>query len=168
MRFAGLAAMALAISAAAFARPASAGNVVANPARIADALKAAGYRAELKTSSDDTYVSSSASGYTFLIFFNGCEQGTVDCKSVQFYSGFTPTTKFSAERINAYARDHRWGRFYLDEDGDPAVEMDLDLEQGGMSEELFKDNIAYWEAVLSDFGKFVFEDPAKAVDKPDA
>lgn len=166
MRFASLSAV-LTLGAAAAAHPVSAANVVADPAQVAEVFKAAGYRAEPKTSEDgDVYLSSSTGGYTFLVFFNGCDQGTTNCKSVQFYAGFTPEPKFTPEQINAYARGHSWGRFYLDEEGDPAVEMDVDLEQGGMSEALFKDNIAYWEAVLSDFGKFVFADPAKGVDKP--
>ena len=36
------------------------------------------------------------------------------------------------------------------------VEMDIDLEVGGMSRELFIDNIAYWDSIMVKYADFVF------------
>jgi hypothetical protein len=41
--------------------------------------------------------------------------------------------------MNLYAARTRWGLSYLDHEGAPTIEMDLDLENGGLSEELFID-----------------------------
>ena len=57
--------------------------------------------------------------------------------------------------MNEYASINRFGRVYLDSDGDPVVEMDIDLEAGGMSEALFADNIAYWDAIMTNFSSWV-------------
>lgn len=150
-----LAAAALALSA--FASPAVAANVVADSQQIAALLKDKGYKAEIKTDgAGDPYIRTASGGYNFSIFFYGCDKGT-QCKSVQFYAAFTPATKPTLQEMNEYAGQNRWGRVYLDKDGDPVIEMDVDLEQGGMSEALFVDNFQYFEAVANKFSEFAFK-----------
>lgn len=145
----------LAASAAFIAAPALARNVTADAAQIAALLKAKGRSAELKTTDGETYVLVS-NGYDYTIFTFGCDGKGKNCKSVQFYAGFDPKIAPNLQTMNDYARDNRWGRIYLDTESDPAIEFDLDLEQGGMSEALFIDNVAYWETVLNRYGEFVF------------
>jgi Putative bacterial sensory transduction regulator len=139
-----------------FAAPAMAKNVVADVDQIAGVLKGAGHMLEIKTADGERYISSEIAGYKYALLFFGCDDTKKNCKSVQFFVAFTPKTKPTLDAMNGYAKDHRWGRIYLDKDGDPAMEFDLDLEQGGMSEELFLDNVAYWEAIVGGFAKFVF------------
>ena len=146
----------LAAFAAITAAPAMAKNVVADIDQIAEVLQGAGYKLEKKEKDGDKYLSVNASGYHFLLFSFGCDDGGKKCKSVQFYAAFDPDKSPTPDAMNTYARDHRWGRVYLDKDGDPAIEFDLDLEQGGMSGELFLDNVAYWEAVMVAFAEFSF------------
>ncbi len=150
----------IASAAACVASPAvAASNVVAEIGQVADVMKRGGYSVEVKKEDGTDYIRAKRGkdNYTFSVFFNGCAEGTMrDCKSVQFYSGFTPKSKPGLEAMNAYARDNRWGRVYLDKDGDPVIEMDVDLEKGGMPEVLFLDNIEYFEAVLDRFGEFAF------------
>ena len=155
--------LALAMAFTLCAASAQARNVVADTAQIAAILKAMGRTAEVSVVSGKPFIKSkTANDYTFLMFFAGCTSGTSSgCKSVQLYGGFTPNTKPTQQQINDYARDNRWGRCYLDKDGDPAIEMDIDLEQGGMSEELFKDNIAYWDAAMKHFADVVVLHTAK-------
>lgn len=139
----------------ALATPALAKNVTADAKQIAALLKADGKTVEVKTTKDDVYVRVD-SDYDYSIFTYGCDNSGGNCKSVQFYAAFNPKVSPTLEAMNGYARDNRWGRIYLDKDGDPAIEMDVDLEKGGMSEALFIDNIAYWEAVIDKYGDFVF------------
>jgi hypothetical protein len=140
------------------AAPAAA-NVVADVSQIADLMKRTGYSVEVKATEEDSYIVASRGKdtYSFRVFFFGCDEGTMkNCKSVQFYGGFTPNQKPDLAALNAYARDNRWGRVYQDKEGDPVIEMDVDLEKGGMSEALFLDNVEYFEAVLDEFGEFAF------------
>lgn len=53
----------------------------------------------------------------------------------KFFSGFrnSPT---AWEKINAFNRDFRFGRAYLDTEGDPCLEIDLDLTGGVTSDRI--------------------------------
>ena len=146
----------LAAMAALAATPALARNVVADVDLIADVMKASGRTAEIKDVKGERFVSAEGGGYTYMILPFGCDDAGKGCKSVQFFIAFNPKTSPSLEAMNKYARDNRWGRIYLDKDGDPAIEFDLDLEKGGMSDALFLDNVEYWEAILGAYAKWVF------------
>lgn len=146
----------LAFAGALAAMPAQARNVVAEVEQIVALLKKNGKVAETKATEGETYVRVSGNGYTYSIFTFGCDDKGRACKSVQFFAAFNPKVSPTLEAMNEYARDNRWGRIYLDKEGDPAIEFDVDLEQGGMSEALFLDNVAYWEAIIDKYGDFVF------------
>jgi hypothetical protein len=141
---------------AAFSGPAMAKNVTADVNQIAALLKKGGETLEIKPDDDGPYVRVTGDGYDYSIFTYGCDDKDKNCKSVQFYAAFNPKTSPTLEAMNGYARDNRWGRIYLDKEGDPAIEFDVDLEQGGMSEALFLDNVAYWEMIIDRYGDFVF------------
>lgn len=52
-----------------------------------------------------------------------------DQKSLQFYA-YESDTNTKLETINRWNRDKRYSRSYIDKDGDPVLELDLDLEGG--------------------------------------
>ena len=142
------------------APPASAQNVVADIDQLGRVMKSGGYTLETKSDGGVPYLRAerSKNSYAFSVYLYGCDEGTArNCKSVQFYSGFSPKKKVTLDAMNQYARENRWGRIYLDKVGDPAIEMDVDLEKGGMSEDLFLDNLEYFETVMNEFAKFVFD-----------
>jgi len=138
------------------AQPSRASNIVADLDQVAMTMKKAGYQAELASNLGERYLTAELDGYKFMVLPYGCDESKRNCKSLQFFIAFNPETSPSLEAMNAYARENRWGRVYLDKDGDPALEFDLDLEKGGMSEDLFLDNVAYWEAIVQAFARFVF------------
>ena len=138
------------------AQPSQATNVVADLDQVAMVMKKAGYQAELGSNLGERFLTAELDGYKFMVLPYGCDDAKRNCKSLQFFIAFNPESSPSLEAINAYARENRWGRVYLDKDGDPALEFDLDLEKGGMSEDLFLDNVTYWEAIVQAYAKFVF------------
>lgn len=144
-----------AVTLAALTSPAMARNVVADPDQIAAVMQKSGYRAEiLEGASNTRYIRSGVSGKTFLVLMFGCDDDGKNCKTIQLYAGFKSDTPPSLEQMNTYAAKKRWGRVYLDDDRDPVVEMDIDLEDGGISEELFVDNLEYWDVVMGNFAEF--------------
>lgn len=138
------------------AAPVAAQNITADVEQIAQLLQSEGYQAKLEGEGIDRHIKTGMAGYNFLILPFDCEADGSDCKSVQFYTAFAPTNKPTLEEMNTYASENRFGRIYLDQDRDPAIEMDIDLEAGGMSPELFMDNLAYWEAIMVGFAEFSF------------
>jgi Putative bacterial sensory transduction regulator len=128
-----------------------------DPQTLAATLQAEGYAAKLeKTSDGDPAIRSKSSGSEFAVFFYNCEKGE-KCATIQFHAGFdTDDGKGpSLQKINAWNQNNRFGRAYLDDEGDPHIEMDVDLDDGGMSRELFVDNFEYWTAVMSKFEEHI-------------
>ena len=127
-----------------------------NPASVVEALQSAGYRAELTTDkSGDPMIRSTSSGTGFTLFFYGCDKNR-SCKTVQFFTGYTDAKVTDLAAINTWNKDKRFGRAYIDGEGDPCVEMDVDLDDGGMSRALFVDNVEFWVRVMADFEKMIY------------
>jgi len=72
-------------------------------------------------------------GYKTLLFNKG--------KNIQFYASFKKKTTLG--RINDWNSSKRYTRAYLDKDGDPVLEADLDLE-GGVSYGALAEFIKTW------------------------
>jgi hypothetical protein len=143
---------ALALSATA----ASAATVEAiNPPSVVSAMQAAGYQAKLVADkSGDPMIESGVAGKKFLIFFYNCTNNK-DCRTIQFYTGFKPDKPVGLDRINDWNRHQRFGRAYIDGEGDPVIEMDVDLDDGGLSPALFTDNLEFWESAIAGFQKHI-------------
>jgi hypothetical protein len=128
--------------------------VATNPTTIVRSLQGAGYRAELgKDGTGDPLISSSSSGSGFQIYFYGCAKNST-CKTVQFSASYEDA-KPSLSRINEWNSGKRWGQAFIQDDGSARVQMDVDLEKGGMPTVLFVDNLEYWVATMSTFEKFI-------------
>lgn len=147
-----MAGMVLALSAgAAQAAMLPDGGVTAQ--EVARALQAKGYRAELdRDAAGDPMIRSALDGSNFQILFYDCEKGR--CVSIQFVTAFELEKDLTFSKINEWNRTKRFGRAYLDEEMDPFVEMDLDLEHGATSEAI-ENNIDTWAAVLPAFKNFI-------------
>lgn len=142
------AALALSISSAAAAETVTA----TDPQSIVAALQAGGYKAILsKDSSGDPRIESAASGAKFIVTFYGCTKN-VACKTITFYAGWSGG-KSTLEQINEWNKARRFSRAYKDKDGDPVIELDVDLDDGGMSQALFIDNVQFWESAIGGFKK---------------
>ena len=140
----------------AVATPLAAKNITADVDQIAELLQSEGYQAKLEGEGADRFINTGMAGYNFLILPFDCDAKGENCKSVQFYVAFAAKNKPTLEEMNTYASENRFGRIYLDGDRDPVIEMDVDLEAGGMSPALFMDNLAYWEAIMVSFADFAF------------
>jgi hypothetical protein len=136
--------------------PAAAQTVKAqDPQSLVAALQAAGYAAKLGTDKGgDPMITSGASGTNFQIFFYNCTANK-DCATVQFHAGYDLKSSPGLEKINAWNSSQRFGRAYLDKEGDPIVEMDVDLDDGGMSRALFIDNMEFWTSLLGKFERHI-------------
>lgn len=147
---------ATAIAAAGIAFPAQAQMVSAKkPETLVQSLQAAGYSAEmLKDSTGDPMIKSSVGGHPFRIIFFGCKANK-DCATIAFTSGYDKKGTTALTSINEWNRDKRFGRAFLDAEGDPILAMDVDLDDGGVSRALFTDNLEFWVAVKAAFEKHI-------------
>ena len=72
-----------------------------------------------------------------------------DC---QLYSGFKDDC--DAPKINSWNRTKRFSRAYLDGEGDPCLEADLDFE-GGVTRESFREFVKTFRISVRSFAKYV-------------
>ena len=137
---------------AANARPLPEGGVTAQ--EVVEALQAKGYRAQLtKDSAGDPMIESGLDGSTFRVLFYSCRAGG-RCASIQFAWALDMPNGMDLRKINLWNREKRFGRAYLDDENDPFLEMDVDLERGGTTEAI-GNNLDTWAAVLPAFKDFI-------------
>lgn len=127
-----------------------------DPSSLVRAMQDAGYRAELtKDNSGDPMIKSSASGIDFSILFYGCRSNR-NCTTVQFFAGFKEPDNGSLTAMNKWNADNRFGQAYQAESGSARIEYDLDLDMGGMSAALFKDNVEVFVSLADRYRKYVY------------
>jgi len=71
--------------------------------------------------------------------------------SLLFYAGWAAHSSVSLFEINDWNSRSRFGRAYVDETGDPVVELDL-LLTGGVTAQTLKEYIEIFVAAVSDLG----------------
>lgn len=97
----------------------------------------------------DPRLTSRLEGTRFSVYFYDCEQGS--CESIQFTAGFDLDTPMPLQRVNDWNRDKRFGKVYLDDEGDPYVEYDVNLDLDGVGARNFDDTLDIWRQVLTEF-----------------
>ena len=136
---------------AAQARVLPSGGVTAQ--EVASALQSKGFKASIGTDdAGDPMVSSALDGSTFKVLFYDCKSGR--CTSFEFSAGFDLDKGLSLAKINMWNREYRFGRAWLDDEMDPYIQYDVDVEVGATTESI--DNvIARWESLVPDFKKYI-------------
>lgn len=153
MKFKG---MALAAGMLVWSLPADAQMVSAkNPQTLVAALHAKGFQAQLGTTSGEPSIASGAGGVNFRIFFENCRDGAA-CTTVTFTTGFTDVDT-TLERVNEWNRNQRFARAYVDQDGDPVLKMDVDLDHAGIPQANFNEYLDIWASLAPKFLTFVRE-----------
>ncbi|MBR0551460.1 YbjN domain-containing protein [Stakelama marina] len=126
-------------------------NITADPNKIAEILRAYGFKPQISQSSNgDPYIAIANSGTRFLIFFNNCVEGQ-NCTTIQFYAGFSTDTPPPWKLINQWNRDNRFAKAYIDDENDPRLEMDMNLNEGGIARSNFVSNFLIWLRLLNAF-----------------
>ena len=141
----------------AVAAPAGAQTLKADPQAIAGFLRGQGLSPVVKADTDgDPLIEAQISeNNKFSVYFYNCTEHK-DCTTLQFYAGYTDS-KMDASKLNEWNRTKRFGRAYIDNVGDPVVEMDIDMT-GGMPSALFADNYRFWKILMKDFPAFIYKE----------
>ena len=146
------------VASAPAARPALIAST--SPSAFAAALQRAGFTAEVKTEDGQTYVLGHISAVPFQAFLSHCQPNGAGCTDVELYAGFTGTTHIAWERLNGWNARTRFGRAFLDEHRDPALQMDLSL-QGGVSRDSLNTSLETWGSALETFSLFLIAPAAQ-------
>lgn len=125
-----------------------------NEYTLASILHGLGYPVEVETLDDgDPVIRSKLEGTEFSIFFYNCSSG-MECKTVQFYAGYDLTDGMTVDQMNEWNRTKRFGKVYLDDESDPRLEMDVNLDFG-VTRANFEDTIDWWFTIVRSFQEYI-------------
>lgn len=141
---------AIAAMAMATAMPAQAELVTAsNPQVIAGILKEQGLPADIKIpDGENPFIESKYGDLKFLVLFMNCDSDNLNCKTIQFYLGYSDAKDTTLEELNTWNKEKRFARAYRDNEGDPVLEMDLDLDFKGLPRENVNEALNTWKALV--------------------
>jgi hypothetical protein len=123
---------------------------------VASWLQQAGYKGALsKTDDGERYVSSAAEGVNFQVYVYDCKSSS-RCASMQFSVVFDLDKGLTADKINEWNLGKRYIKAYIDSEGDPWGQYDVNLSPGRTYEGL-DDDFGVWRLTLPVFKSFIGE-----------
>jgi hypothetical protein len=149
MRLISIVAFAMALAGAALAAPVASPGI--SPDEVAAVLRGKGHTVEITKDKDgDPLLNATSGAIKYSVYFFDRNRGK-RYDAIQFaHSG----PKAAAARIAAWNKDKRFGRAYLDGDGDSWLEMDVETTRGFTTEAL-EENLERWLSVLDAFKKYL-------------
>jgi hypothetical protein len=97
----------------------------------------------------DPFIRGRIDGVIYVVNFYGCTNGQ-DCTTIQFRGAWAPTGSVTLESLNDWNRDIRFGKAYLDAEGAPTIEWDVNLF-GGVTATNLDDTFDWWKIILTKF-----------------
>jgi hypothetical protein len=129
------------------APPAEALLTAADPAPILAIARGWGW-AELATdSAGDPMIRGRRAGQAYWVYFYDCTASR-DCLNIQFRTIFPLPAGVSANAINRWNGETRFGKAYIDDEGDLVVKLDVNL-WGGVSAANLDDTFDWWFTVTA-------------------
>ncbi len=104
--------------------------------------------------SGDPKISSRVSSTKFKVYFYGCTDNT-QCTSIQFGAGYDLKSGISALKVNEWNAKKRFAKAYIDDEGDPFLEMDINTDFDGIGIKNFEDSMDLWRSLVEDFEEFI-------------
>lgn len=124
----------------------------ADPGSILAVARARGNARLLADDQGDPLVEAIAGGRPYDITFYDCT-GNADCQTIMLRAAFRASGQ-TADEMAEWNRAQRFGKAYLDAEGNPTVEMNVNLT-GGVTTANLADSLDRWETVLSEFAGHV-------------
>jgi hypothetical protein len=87
-------------------------------------------------------------GVSYAVFFQNCSEPRA-CDDINLYAGFLDSNP-SQDQVNTWNANKRFGRAYIDPDGDAALEMDINLRDG-VSPANLSASFAIWRLLIIQF-----------------
>jgi hypothetical protein len=121
---------------------------------IAQALAAKGLAFRLGADNfHEPLIESHAGKIKFYVYFYDCDQAR-RCSNIQFRAGFATHGGLTLAQINDWSTRWRFGRLYLDPEGDAILDMDVDVARGVTAEQL-RGQVERWLGTMEDAERFL-------------
>jgi hypothetical protein len=146
----------VALSVLALASSAEAQSIVSaeDPAELVSIIQNLGFQAKLeKDDVGDPVIRSSSDGVEFGIYFYDCK-GNKRCKSLHFSVGYDLADGASLDAVQQWNADKRFASAYLDDEGDPFLQMDINTD-GGITQQNFEKSFDLWQVLKGEFEQYI-------------
>ncbi len=125
-----------------------------NPDKIFEIAKGYG-NATLDTDSQgDPKIIGRVEGIKYGIYFYGCKDGKA-CTDIQFNAAWSGT-QANLKLLNEWNRTRRFGKAFLDKDGDPVLQLSVNLDHGVTRKNL-EDTFDWWVRIVPEFKRQVLD-----------
>lgn len=91
--------------------------------------------------------------YKYQIIFYDCENGK-NCTTIAFDAAWEISSEVDLEKVNDWNQNKRFGRAFLDVDGDPALDWDVNLKHGVEKANL-EDTFKIWKDLMQEYVDFI-------------
>ena len=122
--------------------------------QVASALARRGLPVRL---GNDTFrepmIESHAGSARFYVYFYECNR-TRTCQNIQFRAGYAARGRVDLAKVNDWSTRWRFGRMYLDPEGDVILDMDVEARQG-LSEADLAAHLSRWLEVMREAEAFI-------------
>ncbi len=115
-------------------------------------LKQQSIEAEPASTGQVEYLVFTLSGHKSIIALYQCKQE--HCGTIKMTTFFKPPKPIGAKQINTWNQTRRYTRAYLNKEGNPILEADIDLD-GGAPKEVVVDFVMRQQSMIAWFAKFV-------------
>jgi hypothetical protein len=122
-----------------------------DPARILAVAQDYGEAALTTDNLGDPLIEGRIGEKDYNLFFYGCDEGR-ECKSLTFAATWE-SDDLTDEKMTGWNREKRFGKAYLDQDGNATVEISVNLH-GGVTHANFDDTIDWWRLVRAEFADY--------------
>lgn len=97
----------------------------------------------------DPMIVGTIDGIRYVGYFYGCTKGGHGCSSLQLRATWS-VDYVSLEHINEWNRTTRFGKAYIEADGDAALEMEINLDFGVTRDNL-NDTFDWWRIGITEY-----------------
>lgn len=119
------------------------------PNDLAAILQSAGYRAEVAVVNSRPRIRTGMNGFNVLVLLYSCDDNS-GCGSMQFSTGYAKSAQTTMSVANKWNQEKRYGKAYIDTDGNLALEYDVSFF-GGVTRDYIKESAGTFESLLADF-----------------
>lgn len=119
-----------------------------DPNRIVELAKGFG-SANLETDTDGSpMITGRMDGTRYVVYFYGCDDGK-ECDDIQFAASWSDA-KVDPKDINAWNMNKRFAKAYLDDQGDPVIDLSVNIDYGVTVRNL-EDTFDWWSIAMREF-----------------
>jgi hypothetical protein len=140
------------------AAPSSAQTLIdaTSPEAILDVVRGYGGGTLEKAGDGDPMIRGRINGDAYVLYFYGCKEGA-ECRSVQFSAAWENPGQVGLAEVNDWNARKRFSKVFLDDENDPVLEMDVNLDFG-VTRQNFDDWVDYWQVSLQTFTQEVLKE----------